>query len=313
MLVHLYGRVIFNNDILKSSKHHNLKIIEDNAQAIGSEWERTKAGNLGDAAGFSFYPGKNLGALGDGGAITCKDELLFNAIRAIANYGSSKKYVNKYKGLNSRLDEIQAAVLSIKLDYIDKENNIRRAIAKRYCAEIKNTKIKLPNQPDNELEHVWHLFVIRTANRNELQEYLLKNGIQTLIHYPIPPHKQEAYQELNDLNLKITEKIHQEVLSLPISPILKENENLFFFIKLLGASYLIYLAYKVYKSDAKIVLSSDNVKSETLLQLFKKGFIMNVLNPKVTIFFLAFFRRIKNNVYYLFLVRVILDIRNQIT
>ena len=224
MLVHLYGRVIFNNDILKSSKHHNLKIIEDNAQAIGSEWERTKAGNLGDAAGFSFYPGKNLGALGDGGAITCKDELLFNAIRAIANYGSSKKYVNKYKGLNSRLDEIQAAVLSIKLDYIDKENNIRRAIAKRYCAEIKNTKIKLPNQPDNELEHVWHLFVIRTANRNELQEYLLKNGIQTLIHYPIPPHKQEAYQELNDLNLKITEKIHQEVLSLPISPILKENE-----------------------------------------------------------------------------------------
>jgi len=220
MLVHLYGQIIFNNDIIELSKKYQLKIIEDNAQAIGAEWSGIKSGNLGDAAGFSFYPGKNLGALGDGGAITCKDKELANTIRAIANYGSHQKYVNIYKGLNSRLDELQAGVLNIKLKYIDTENQKRRTIAKRYCNEIKNSNIILPKYPDNELEHVWHLFVIRTSKREQLQAYLTENNVQTLIHYPIPPHHQQAYKELNKLSLPITEQIHDEVLSLPISPVM---------------------------------------------------------------------------------------------
>lgn len=224
MIVHLYGRVIFSNALKKLAQKHQLKVIEDNAQAIGAEWEGIKAGNLGDAAGFSFYPGKNLGALGDAGAVTTNDDELAKTIRVLANYGSSQKYVNIYQGLNSRLDEIQASVLDVKLKYIDVENAERRKIAKTYSAEIKNPTIILPNVPENGNEHVWHLFVIRTQERDKLQNYLTQNGIQTLIHYPTPPHKQQAYKSLNDLSFPITEKIHDELVSLPISSVMSQNE-----------------------------------------------------------------------------------------
>ncbi len=224
LIVHLYGRIVFSEELQKLAQIHNLKIIEDNAQTIGAEWNGKKSGNLADAAGFSFYPGKNLGALGDAGAVTTNDEKLAAAIKTLANYGSNQKYVNIYQGLNSRLDEIQAAVLDIKLKYIDSENDFRRQIAKRYISEIKNPAIILPEYPENEKEHVWHLFVIRTENRNALQTYLTENGIQTLIHYPIPPHKQQAYKEWNELSFPISEKIHEEVLSLPISPVMTEEE-----------------------------------------------------------------------------------------
>lgn len=224
MVVHLYGQVCWSNELKALAKKYNLKIIEDNAQAIGASWKGTNTGNLGDAAGFSFYPGKNLGALGDAGAVTTNDDVLAKTIRAIANYGSNQKYINIYQGLNSRLDEIQAAVLTVKLQYIDKDNQKRRDIARRYCSEIKNEEIVLPVFPEDEKEHVWHLFVVRSDKRDELQKYLLENGIQTLIHYPIPPHKQKAYKYYNHLTFPVTEKIHQEVLSLPISPIMTEVE-----------------------------------------------------------------------------------------
>lgn len=224
LIVHLQGRIVFSNELKDIAKKYSLKIIEDNAQAIGAEWKGVKSGNLGDAAGFSFYPGKNLGALGDAGAVTTNNEDLAKAIRAIANYGSNQKYVNIYKGLNSRLDEIQAAVLDIKLKYIDSENNIRRNIAKRFLQEISNPKIILPENPVDEKEHVWHVFVIRTQQRDQLQTYLTENGVQTIIHYPIPPHHQKAYQEWNGLSFPISEKIHNEVLSLPISPVMTNEE-----------------------------------------------------------------------------------------
>lgn len=224
MLVHLYGQVSFSTEIVSLAKKFQLQIIEDNAQAIGAMCNGIKTGNLADAAGYSFYPGKNLGALGDGGAITCKDDALAMKIRSLANYGSSQKYVHVCKGWNSRLDEIQAAILDVKLKYIETENAKRRIIAKRYCTEIKNDKIILPTFPELEKEHVWHLFVVRTANRLELQSYLLANGIQTLIHYPIPIHHQEAYAELKNLQLPICEKIHDEVLSIPISSVLEDTE-----------------------------------------------------------------------------------------
>lgn len=221
MVVHLYGKVCWSAELESLAKRHNLKIIEDNAQAIGAVWNGTRTGSLGDAAGFSFYPGKNLGALGDSGAVTTKDENLANAIRAIANYGSQQKYVNKYQGLNSRIDEMQAAFLSIKLKYIDNENAIRREHAKLYLELIKNPRIILPETLNNtlSLEHVWHLFVVRAQNREKLMRFLYENNIQTLIHYPIPPHKQEAYKEMNNYSFPITEKIHNEVVSLPISPV----------------------------------------------------------------------------------------------
>ena len=224
MVVHLYGQVCWSKELENLAKKYDLKIIEDNAQAIGAAWNGIKTGNLGDAAGFSFYPGKNLGALGDAGAVSCKDALLAKTIRTLANYGSEEKYVNKYLGLNSRLDEIQAAVLDVKLKYIDADNEKRRNIAERYCSEITNPKIILPQLPKNSSEHVWHLFVIRTSKRDQLQKYLLENGIQTLIHYPIPPHKQKAYKYYNHLSFPITEKVHEEVLSLPISPVMEEDE-----------------------------------------------------------------------------------------
>jgi dTDP-4-amino-4,6-dideoxygalactose transaminase len=223
MVVHLYGRVCWSKELEEISTKHNLKIIEDNAQAIGAEWNGIKTGNLGDSAGFSFYPGKNLGALGDSGAVTTNDDELAITVRALANYGSHVKYENKYQGLNSRLDEIQAAFLSVKLKYITKEIQLRNSVANYFLANIKNPNIILP-QPGKINEHVWHLFVIRTRNRKKLQQFLTDNGIQTLIHYPIPPHQQECYHYLNHLSLPITEKINTEVLSLPISPIMELND-----------------------------------------------------------------------------------------
>lgn len=224
MIVHLYGRTVYSSKLRSLAEKHNLKIIEDNAQAIGSEWNGIKTGNLGDAAGFSFYPGKNLGALGDGGAVATNNEALATAIRALANYGSEEKYVNKYKGLNSRLDEIQAAVLDEKLKHLDNENQRRREIAKYYAENINTPFIVLPQFPEDEKEHVWHIFIVRTAERDRLQKYLSENNIQTLIHYPLPPYKQEAYKEYNHLSFPITEAIHNEVLSLPINPVLTEDE-----------------------------------------------------------------------------------------
>lgn len=224
MIVHLYGRAVFSEELKSLTEKYRLKIIEDNAQAIGAAWEGVKTGNLGDASGFSFYPGKNLGALGDAGAVTTSDDDLADTIRALANYGSNQKYVNIYQGLNSRLDEIQASVLNVKLKYIDAENARRREIANRYITEISNKDITLPQLPRNQNEHVWHLFVIRTKEREKLQNYLTENGIQTLIHYPIPPHKQTAYQQMNELSFPITENIHKQVLSLPISPVINDSE-----------------------------------------------------------------------------------------
>jgi len=224
MVVHLYGRVCWNEELENIAKKFQLKIIEDNAQAIGAEWKEIKTGALGDVAGFSFYPGKNLGALGDAGAVLTNDTRLAEIIRALGNYGSRQKYVNEFQGLNSRLDEIQAAILDIKLKYLDAENQRRREIAKRYIAEIHNPLITLPQIPGNEKEHVWHLFVIRTVERDRLQQYLLKNYVQTLIHYPIPPHKQKAYKKYNEMSFPLTEKIHEEVLSLPMSAVLEEGE-----------------------------------------------------------------------------------------
>lgn len=224
MLVHLHGQAIFSNALKAMSQKYNFKIIEDNAQAIGATHNGVKTGNLGDAAGFSFYPGKNLGALGDGGAVTTNDDALAKAIRALANYGSETKYVNQYKGLNSRLDEIQAAVLDEKLKHLDIENERRREIAAYYSLHITNPLIALPKAPIDTAEHVWHLFVIRTAERDRLQQYLTENSIQTLIHYPIPLYKQEAYIEYSHLSFPITEAIHNEVLSLPISPVLTPDE-----------------------------------------------------------------------------------------
>ena len=223
MVVHLYGQAVEMEKIWELAKKYNLKIIEDSAQAHGAIYQGKKVGNLGDIGCFSFYPGKNLGALGDGGSITTNDEEVAIKIRAIANYGSLIKYENIYKGLNSRLDEIQAAILDLKLQFLDADNQQRREIAKIYRENIKNEKIVLP-KPYKEESHVWHLFVIRTKDRDKLQEYLKIKGIQTLIHYPIPPHKQNAYKEWNNLSFPITEKIHKEVLSLPISPVMNKEE-----------------------------------------------------------------------------------------
>jgi len=233
MPVHLYGRVAPIDEINAMAKKYNLLVIEDSAQAHGAIYKEKRVGSLGNASGFSFYPGKNLGALGDGGAVTTNDDKLAETIRALRNYGSHQKYYNLYKGYNSRLDELQASLLSVKLKYLDEDNQKRREIAKYFCTNIKNEKITLPLQKEihnsqfiihNYLEHVWHLYVIRTENRDKLQKYLTENGIQTIIHYPVPPHKQQAYKEWNNLSFPISEKIHNEVLSLPISPVLTQEE-----------------------------------------------------------------------------------------
>jgi len=229
MGVHLYGRVAGIDDIRQVAKEHGLKYIEDSAQSHGAEWNGVKAGALGDAAGFSFYPGKNLGALGDAGAVTTNDAELAEVVRKLANYGSSVKYVFEYQGFNSRLDEMNAAALSAKLPYLDPENAQRRRIAARYLAGIRNPAIRLP-EPGRGAdaiggrEHVWHLFVVRTTDRASLAAHLSSRGIGTLIHYPIPPHKQEAYKEWKCRSYPITEAIHREVLSLPMSPVLTDAE-----------------------------------------------------------------------------------------
>jgi dTDP-4-amino-4,6-dideoxygalactose transaminase len=244
MVVHLYGRAIWSLELEELARKYDLRIIEDNAQASGAmimaqsselrgqgndEPMLRRTGSLGHAAGHSFYPGKNLGALGDGGAVTTNDDELAAIIRALANYGSSKKYVCDYQGLNSRLDEIQAAVLRVKLPRLDADNQHRRKIAQYYLENINHPNIILPNTeyriPNTEyLSHVWHLFVIRHNSRDNLQKYLSENGIQTLIHYPIPPHKQRAYLDYNNLHLPVTEKIHNEVLSLPVSQVMCDEE-----------------------------------------------------------------------------------------
>lgn len=222
--VHLYGRLCGMKSIAAIATKHNLKIIEDSAQSHGAIQDGKRSGNLGHASGFSFYPGKNLGAIGDAGAITTNDKALAETIKALRNYGSHKKYENLYQGINSRLDELQAALLSVKLKYLDEETEVRRKIAERYSAEIKNTKIKLPLLPANRLEHAWHLYVIQVFDREAVQQYLAGNGVQTLIHYPIPPHKQHAYKEWNNLSYPISEKMHKCVLSLPISPVMTNEE-----------------------------------------------------------------------------------------
>ena len=223
IVVHLYGQAVQMAKIWALAKKYDLKIIEDAAQAHGAMYDGKRVGNLGDAAAFSFYPGKNLGALGDAGGVTTNDSGLFNKIKAIANYGSDYKYHHICKGVNSRMDEIQAALLDVKLSHLDADNARRREIAKYYRENIVNPKIILPKIYD-ENAHVWHVFVIRTKNRDELCKYLDEHGIQTNIHYPVPPHKQGAYNEWHDMSLPITEEIHRTVVSLPISPVLTDEE-----------------------------------------------------------------------------------------
>jgi len=221
--VHLYGRVAEMERIRKIARKHNLKVIEDAAQAHGAVYQGEKTGSLGDAAGFSFYPGKNLGALGDGGAVTTDDEKLAKIIRAFRNYGSDIKYVNIFKGVNSRLDELQAAFLREKLKTLDADNYHRQHIARYYQEHINNKTVVLPDVV-NDRSHVYHLFVVWTPVRDRMQRYLQRKGIQTIIHYPIAPHKQIAYRELNETTYPVTEKIHSGVLSLPISPVMKITE-----------------------------------------------------------------------------------------
>ena len=223
MVVHLYGQAVQMEKIWKLAEKYGLKVFEDCAQAHGAVYQGRRVGNLGDAAAFSFYPGKNLGALGDGGAITTSDSELFEKLKALANYGSDRKYHHIYKGVNSRLDEIQAAVLDVKLKYLDADNNRRREIATFYRTHITNPRIVCP-KTYAEQASVWHVFTVRTERRSDFQKYLADKGIQTLIHYPTPPHKQMAYAEWNDRSYPITEKIHREIISLPISPVMTEEE-----------------------------------------------------------------------------------------
>jgi dTDP-4-amino-4,6-dideoxygalactose transaminase len=218
--VHLYGKISPMREIMAVAREHNLLVLEDCAQAHGAELDGGRAGAFGDAAGFSFYPGKNLGALGDAGAVVTSDPELAAVIRQLGNYGSAEKYVNSLKGINSRLDELQAAILSIKLKSLDDDSNRRRAIAKEYCERINNPDITIT--PLGGLDHVYHLFVVRTRFRDQLAEFLTNQGVQTLIHYPIPPHKQDAYQDYSDLELPETEAMHREVLSLPMSPVMEQ-------------------------------------------------------------------------------------------
>ncbi|MGC1183507.1 DegT/DnrJ/EryC1/StrS family aminotransferase [Legionella sp.] len=221
--VHLYGCLSEMPEIMTIAKQHNLLVLEDSAQAHGASIQGRKAGNWGDASAFSFYPGKNLGALGDAGAITTSDSQLATILRALRNYGSHEKYKNLYQGVNSRLDEIQAAMLNIRLNYLDGQTEHRRKIARLYVKGITNPVITLPSYNNYE-QHVWHLFVVRCAQREALQQHLNSAGVQTLIHYPIPPHKQEAYRIYNHLSYPLTERIHQEILSLPMGSTLSVDE-----------------------------------------------------------------------------------------
>ncbi|TDE42265.1 DegT/DnrJ/EryC1/StrS family aminotransferase [Flavobacterium rhamnosiphilum] len=228
LAVHLYGQLAEMDAIHEITVANDLLVIEDAAQAHGAiRNQESVIKNQKSSVAYSFYPGKNLGALGDGGAVTTNDAELAKVIQSLRNYGSETKYYNDYIGVNSRLDELQAAFLNVKLPNLDIENELRRTIAKRYLSEIKNDKIILPTvsfRGTKQSNHVFHLFVIRTQNRIDLQDYLHQNGIQTVIHYPVPPHKQKALSLWNHLSFPITEKIHNEVLSLPISPVLTMDE-----------------------------------------------------------------------------------------
>ena len=220
MIVHLYGRCAYTEKIGTICKKYNLKLIEDNAQAHGCVFEGKKTGSLGDVAAHSFYPGKNLGAFGDAGAVTTNDKELAQVIEELGNYGSSKKYVFDYQGRNSRMDEIQAAILNVKLRHLDADNQWRQAVADYYINNVKHPEIILPTPSDS----VYHIFPILCERRDELQQYLKENGVETMIHYPIPPHKQACYKEWNDLSFPITEQIHRQELSLPCYPTLKKEE-----------------------------------------------------------------------------------------
>lgn len=216
MEVHLYGRCAHTRRIGHICREHGLKLIEDNAQAHGCTFEGQRTGSLGDAAAHSFYPGKNLGAMGDGGAVTTNDAELADVVRALGNYGSSRKYVFRYQGCNSRLDEMQAAVLSVKLRYLDQENQVRKQLARRIISGISHPLVTLPDTPER--DNVWHILPLLSPQRDALQQHLAKEGIKTMIHYPIPPHKQEAYKEWNSRSLPVTELIHAQELSLPCNP-----------------------------------------------------------------------------------------------
>lgn len=226
--VHLYGQLSEMDAINAIARKHNLKVIEDSAQSHGAVSHGKRSGSLGDASGFSFYPGKNLGALGDGGAITTDDDDLASVIKALRNYGSHIKYQNLYRGINSRLDELQAGLLNIKLKKLDSDNQVRRDIADYYLQNIVNENVSLPFNKNvavkNLLSHVWHVFTIRVENRSVFQQYLTDNGVQTIIHYPVPPHKQPAYQDWNELSYPISELIHAQIISLPISPIMQSAD-----------------------------------------------------------------------------------------
>ncbi|MFT5634699.1 MAG: dTDP-4-amino-4,6-dideoxygalactose transaminase [Cognaticolwellia sp.] len=221
--VHLYGQISPMKEIMQLAKEYKLLVLEDCAQAHGAMIEGKKAGSWGDAGAFSFYPGKNLGALGDAGAVTTDDEELFDVLSALRNYGSHEKYKNKFKGVNSRLDEMQAAMLRVKLQNLDRETKARQQVALEYLQGINNPLISLPKVVNHEC-HVWHLFVIKTNQREQLVKYLMTNGVQPLVHYPIPPHKQDAYKEWENNSFPISEQIHEQVLSIPISSILNTKE-----------------------------------------------------------------------------------------
>ncbi|MDO4319717.1 MAG: DegT/DnrJ/EryC1/StrS family aminotransferase [Bacteroidales bacterium] len=223
LIVHLYGRCAYNNTIADICRRHNLLLIEDNAQAHGCRYGDRRTGSLGHAAAHSFYPGKNLGALGDGGAVTTDNPELARTVRALANYGSERKYIFSYIGRNSRLDEIQAAVLRVKLPYLDDDNRRRREIARMYADGINNPAVTLP-MADDGTDCVYHIFPVLADGRDSLQEWLDENGVQTIIHYPVPPHRQKCYAEWAGRSYPVTELIHERELSLPISPVLTDDE-----------------------------------------------------------------------------------------
>ena len=224
MVVHLYGRCAYTEKIGELCRQHGLKLVEDNAQAHGCIYKLcTRTGSLGDAAGHSFYPGKNLGALGDGGAVTTNDTALADCVRALANYGSQQKYVFRYRGRNSRLDELQAAILDVKLRHLDDDNCRRQQIASYYYDHIQHPLVRLPQRLDDS-QNVYHIFPVLCTERDRLQQHLREQGVETLIHYPIPPHRQQCYSDWSTLQLPVTERIHNQELSLPMSPAMTDEE-----------------------------------------------------------------------------------------
>lgn len=224
MVVHLYGRCAYTEKIGELCRQHGLKLVEDNAQAHGCIYKLcTRTGSLGDAAGHSFYPGKNLGALGDGGAVTTNDTALADCVRALANYGSQQKYVFRYRGRNSRLDELQAAILDMKLRHLDDDNRRRQQIASYYYDHIQHPLVRLPQRLDDS-QNVYHIFPVLCTERDRLQQHLREQGVETLIHYPIPPHRQQCYSDWSTLQLPVTERIHNQELSLPMSPAMTDEE-----------------------------------------------------------------------------------------